>query len=223
MIRKVIDLTYDIHEGMTTFGAHWHPSVLIKQMGKITVEGRETRKVSFGTHTGTHIDSPLHFVKGGISIDKIPIDRLIGLVTILDFTKLNENGKVTKEMIENLPLEKNVLFRFGWGKNWGTENFYKGYPFITAEAAQFLIDKKVNLIAMDTPSPDDSRIKLEVGQLGTEEDSPIHKMFLRNNVLLVEYVANLDMIDELDGWTISVMPLRLKDADGSPARVYIFK
>ncbi len=222
-MKKIIDLTYTIHEGMTTFYSYWHPLVSIKQVGRIPFEGRETKKITFGTHTGTHIDAPLHFIQGGNSIDKIPIERLIGKVKILDFTYLKENGIVTKDMLKNTPIEKNILFKFGWNKYWGTKSFYINYPFISSEAAQYLIDVKVNMIAMDTPSPDDSRIKLKREILGTVIDSPIHKMFLRNNILLVEYIANLDFVEELDDWTIAVMPLPIKGADGSPARVCIFK
>jgi len=222
-MKKVIDLTYDIHEGMTTFNSRWHPLVSLKQLGRIPFEGRETKEISLGTHTGTHVDAPLHFIQGGSSIDEIPIERLIGKVTIIDFSHLKENGAVTKKMLENLQLENNILFKFGWGKYWGLKRFYKDYPFISKEAAQYLIDINTNIIAMDTPSPDDSRIKLDGDLLGTEADSPIHKMFLSSGIILVEYIANLDSISVLDGWNILIMPLRIKGADGSPARVCLFK
>lgn len=62
MLEKIVDLTHSIKEGMTTFDAHWHPFVSIKQIGRIGFEGRETREITFGTHTGTHVDAPLHFI-----------------------------------------------------------------------------------------------------------------------------------------------------------------
>ncbi len=51
----------------------------------------------------------------------------------------------------------------------------------------------------------------------------IHKIFLKNDIILVEYLANLDQINDLCDWSISVNPLKIKGADGSPARVFLFK
>lgn len=215
---KIIDLTYYIEEGMLTFDAHWHPKVSIKQLGRIGIEGRETKEVTFGTHTGTHMDAPLHFVEGGVSIAEIPLDKLIGEVTITDFSYLSENEPVNEEMLRQVDITRRMLFKFGWGKHWGTKKYYAGYPFFTVQAAEYLISKGVELVAMDTPSPDDSRIKL-----GTSEDSQIHKIFLKHGIILVEYVANLEKIDDYEGWSIIVMPLKIKDADGAPARVCIYK
>ena len=93
-----------------------------------------------------------------------------------------------------------------------------GNPFFTKEAAEFLVSSNVELIAYDSPSPDDSRTKL-----GSDEDSLIHKIFLTNDIILVEYLANLDQVKDLQGWNISVNPLKIKSADGSPARVFLFK
>ena len=121
-------------------------------------------------------------------------------------------------MLEEIQITKKMLFKFGWGKNWGSKTFYFGYPYFTEDAAKYLISQNVELIAYDAPSPDDSRTKL-----GSSEDSIIHKIFLENNIILVEYLANLDQIKELNGWSISANPLKIKGGDGSPARVFIFK
>ena len=76
---------------------------------------------------------------------------------------------------------------------------------------------------LDTPSPDDSRIKLIKENLGSDIDSPIHKLFLKNNIILLEYLANVDKIDAHSNWKIAALPLNIKGADGSPARVCVFK
>jgi len=222
-MNEIIDLTYDLEEGMITFNAPWHPPFSITQLGRHDFEGRETRKVTFGTHTGTHTDSPLHFIKRGKSIEKIPLDKLIGEVTIVDFSQLGDNEAVTKKMLSDITITKRMLFKFGWGKCWNTKKFYQDYPFFSKEAAEYLVSLNVELIAMDTPSPDDSRIKLSGDVLGSDKDSPIHKIFLSNEVILVEYVANLDKVNDYTGWNIIVLPLRIKGADGSPARICIYK
>jgi len=217
-MNKIIDLTYSIEEGMLTFDAPWHPQVSIEQLGRIEVEGRESRKIIFGTHAGTHVDAPLHFIKEGKGIDEIPLEKLIGPVTIIDFSNLPENQSITKEMLSSVNITKRMIFKFGWGKYWGDKIFYKNYPYFSVDGAEYLLSKNVELIGYDSPSPDDSRTKL-----GSEQDSKIHKILLGNDVILVEYLANLDQVLDYDGWNISVMPLKIKNADGSSARVILYK
>lgn len=215
---EIIDLTYNIEAGMPTFSAHWHPVVKINQLGRVGFEGRNTREICIGSHTGTHVDAPLHFVAGGKSIDEISLHKLIGEVSIVDFTYLKENEYITVEMLQKNIITPRMIFKFGWGKYWGDKKYYKDYPFFSVEATQYLIDKGIELIGMDTASPDDSRIIL-----GSNEDSQIHKLLLKNSVVIVEYLANLDKITNYDGWNLIALPLKLKGCDGSSARVCIYR
>jgi arylformamidase len=219
-----IDLTHTIEEGMLTFNAPWHPTVEITQLGRLDVEGRRTCKLVLGSHTGTHMDAPLHFIKGGKTIDVLPIEKMLGDVSIIDFSFLRENDCITYEILKNFKLKKKVLFNLGWAQYWGTRKFYKGYPYFSSEAALYLVEQDVELIGMDTPSPDNSNITLAGDVLGSDLDSPMHKIFLKNDIILLEYLANLNKVEKnFDGWKLVAMPLKLGGADGAPARVFIYK
>lgn len=222
MYKNFVDLTYEMQPGMITF-AYWHPPFSIKKIGRLNIEGRETKLISFGSHCGTHLDAPLHFIKNGRTIPEILLKELVGEVTIVDFTYLKENECVTERMLKKLKITKKMLFKFGWGKHWNKKKFYQGYPYFTKEAAKFLVNKKIEMVAMDSPTPDDSRIKLTKKTLGTAIDSPIHKIFLKAGIVIVEYVANLDKLYDYQGWNIAAIPLKIKNGDGCPARVFIFK
>ena len=216
-MNEIIDLTYLINEQMITYPTPWHPKVSIQRLGKIEEVGRNTRKIILGTHTGTHIDAPLHFVKDGKSIDKIPLEKIVGNVTIVDFSNLKENTPIEKEMLMELKITKRMIFRFGWQKFWNTEKFYKNYPFFTTDAANYLVSKGIELIGYDTPSPDDSNMNVN------EVDSPIHKILLGNNIILLEYLANLDKLTDLENWNLVVAPMKIEGSDGSPSRVFVFR
>jgi len=217
---EVIDLTRCIEEGMTTFHTYWHPDVSIERIGTIPEEGRETREVSFGTHTGTHVDAPLHFIEGGNSVDELPLDALMGSVQIVDFTHLGENEPVTTEMLRDVQLADRLLFRFGWEDRWGDpDTFYYDYPYFTVDAAEYLVEEGVKLLGFDTPSPDTSSGSLD----GGEEDSPVHKVLLEDDVVLLEYLKNLDKVGGSSDWNISVLPLKIRNADGAPARVVVWR
>jgi len=217
-MKQIIDLTHCIEEEMTLCPLSWHTRVSIKQIGHHEIEGRATQKLIMGSHTGTHTDAPRHFITNGACIEDIPLDQLIGEVSIFNFSYLQEYEAITEEMLSGKELKPKVLFNLGWFRKWKTKDFYTGYPYFSESAAQYLIRNKVRLIAMDTPSPDDSRIKI-----GGPDDSKIHKLFLSNKIVLVEYLANLDKIDEKYDWNIIVMPLKIKNGDGAPSRVCVYR
>lgn len=214
----IVDLTYDLEAGMPTFTAPWHPPVTVNQMGHISVEGRTTHSFTLGTHTGTHIDAPLHFIEHGKGIEAIALSKLMGPVSIIDCSHFKMNEAVTLDFIKQFPVTSRIIYRFGWGKHWKTPQFFKDWPFFTNEAAQYLVDNGLQLIGLDTPSPDDSRIAFK-----SEHDSQVHKIFLAREVVILEYVANLSSVTHLDGWTLLVMPLKLKGLDGAPSRVCVVR
>ena len=212
---KIIDLSLSIEEGMMTFPSHWHPVVEITILGRHGIEGRETRKLVLGTHIGTHADAPRHFIPNGKSIDEVPLDVLIGPATVADFTGCRtlqefDIADLKQKLGEKVP--PRLILRTGWSEYFGNMKFYNEYPYLSEDAAQWLVDKGVRLIAMDTPSPDNP-----AHSRGTPKDSPNHKVLLGAGVVLVEYVANLKALTKSEVELI-VMPLKLKGCDGSPAR-----
>ncbi|GAU80037.1 cyclase family protein [Fusibacter sp. 3D3] len=214
---KIVDLTFPIQNGMRKFDASWHIDTSVEPLGRIETVGRNTSKIIIGSHAGTHMDSPLHFIENGNSVDRLNLETLIGPVSIFDFSDLESNIKVTKQMLENLNLSDRVIFKFGWSDKWYNGDYYSNYPFFSAEAVEYMIQNKVKLVGLDTPSPDDSSIKLL-----SDQDSCIHKLLLRNEIVLIEYL-DLSKVDEYDGWNIIALPMKLKDCDGSPSRVVLMK
>jgi len=212
---KIIDLSLPIEEGMMTFPTPWHPVVEVTILGRHGIEGRETRKVVLGTHIGTHVDAPRHFIPNGRTIDEIPLDVLVGSATVVDFA-----GCLPFQPIDIADLDQKLggkiparlILRTGWSEYFGSMKFYNEYPFLSENAAQWLVEKGVRLIAMDTPSPDNP-----AHSRGTPKDSPNHKVLLGAGVVLVEYVTNLKSLSSSEVELI-VMPLKLKGCDGSPAR-----
>lgn len=213
---RKIDLTFPIHEGMTSFAAHWHPTVEITQMGRHEAENRETRKLVLGTHTGTHCDAPRHFIPGGETIDNIPVDVLIGPAVILDLSDASlrqriEAADLGGRLGERRP--ERLILRYDWSTRWGGTSYYTDHPFLSPDAAQLLVDRGVRVLGMDTPMPDDP-----AHGSGNDPDSPIHRILLGAGVVLVEYLANLNEVRTVD-IDLIVLPLKIRDGDGAPARV----
>ena len=204
-----------IEEGMQTFPTLWHPFVEITQLGRHGIEDRETRKIVLGTHTGTHIDAPRHFIKNGKTVDEISLETLIGTATILDFSYCGPEYEVgveeLKRAIGNKPIQRLIL-RFDWDKYLGTMDYYTKSPYLSNSAATWLVEQGCALLGMDSAMPDDPR-----NGKGSDNDSPIHKILLSNEVILLEYLVNLKSITE-PVFEIIVAPMKIKGADGSPVR-----
>jgi arylformamidase len=217
MNNKIIDLTMTIEEGMQTFPTHWHPFVEITQLGRHGLENRETRKIVMGTHTGTHIDAPRHFIPSGKTVDQLDNEQLIGPATVLDFTDFGPGMEITakhlaKKMGTN-PADR-VLLRFDWDRFLGTMDYYNHSPFLSEEASHWLVDNGCILLGMDTAMPDNP-----VNGKNGPKDSPNHKILLGNGVVLLEYLVNLKAIYQ-PTFKLIVAPLKIRDGDGAPSRVF---
>lgn len=220
MTQKIIDLSMTIEEGMQTFPTHWHPFVEITQLGRHGLENRETRKIVLGTHTGTHIDAPRHFVDKGDTVDNVKLDQLVGQALVVDFSELPHRTEVTKEMLEEKVNGRDVtrvIFRYDWCKLLGSMDYYSELPYLSEEACEWLVEKGCLLIAMDTPMPDNPQ-----NGKNSDNDSPNHKILLGNNVIIVEYLINLNQISKEEVFLV-VAPLKIGEGDGAPARCFVIE
>lgn len=206
-----------IEEGMQTFPTYWHPFVEITQLGRHGLENRETRKLVLGTHTGTHIDAPRHFIPGGDTVDQIPLEQLVGEASVLDVSSFGSGMEVGPEDLERIigkrPVTR-VLLQFNWDRHLGTESYYNDSPFLSETAAQWLVDHGCRLLGMDTAMPDNPK-----NGRGCSNDSPNHKILLGNNVILLEYMVNLAALNQPVVQLI-VAPLKILGGDGSPVRAF---
>lgn len=212
---SIIDLTMDIASGMKTCKTAWHSDVKVEVMGSIQEVGRNTRRIVVGSHSGTHMDAPLHFIEGGIGIDQLNLEVMCGDVNILDLSYCGPRTVVTPDMLDENLLSERILLKYGWYTMWETAEYYEGFPILSIEAAEKIVHAGVKFIAMDTPSPDSARAIQE------KDDSPVHKYFFEHNVIIVEYLTNTDAINRDKQYEIFALPLKVAGSDGAPCRVIL--
>jgi arylformamidase len=210
---KIIDLSFLIDNQAQTCGTPWHQNVKIEAMGTIETVGRNTHSILLGSHTGTHMDAPLHFIPNGNPIETLDLETLCGDIKVVDFTNIKAGGVVTLSMIEKIDIKTRMLFRFDWHRKWKTSEYYQNFPYFDQDAIDYLIQKGIKLIALDTPSPDSGI------NINSKDDSPNHKKLLSHQVIIIEYLNNTDKLDINANYQIFALPLKIKGADGSPARV----
>ncbi|MBQ8822352.1 MAG: cyclase family protein [Lachnospiraceae bacterium] len=212
---QIIDLTLTIDNECMTCNAPWHEKVQIARMGLLEEVGRNTSKFRLGSHTATHMDAPLHFFEGAPGIDETDLEKCIGPVTCVDMTHIKAGQVVQLKDVESVKVTERMLFAFGWYKNWKTENYYKAFPYFSQEAIEYLVDNGMLFMAMDTPSPDDG------SAIQKKDDSPMHKILLGKGIVIVEYLNQTELIDYGKNYEIIALPLKIKGADGAPARVVL--
>lgn len=213
---NIIDLSYLIENDMPTCGTPWHQKVNISFMGQLDTVGRNTHSIMVGSHTGTHMDAPYHFIQNGKRIHELKVEDMIGDVTIVDFRRYGERDIVTEDVIRDIKVTEKMLFVFGWNSNWKQDTFYKDFTCFSREAIRELIRKGMRFMAMDTPSPDAG------GAIQNQTDgSENHVELLKNNVIIVEYLTNTELIDMEKNYEIIALPLKISGSDGSPCRVVL--
>ena len=212
---KVIDLTLTVSEKIPTFPGSPKPHFV--EWETIPKDGYNLELLFLSTHTGTHIDAPFHFMKNGKKIHEIKPERLVNEAVLIKVGK-KANRSISKTDIRKFE-QKNgkiengstVIFYTGWQKNLNKEFYFTKNPGLSVSAAKYLASKKINMVGIDSPSID----------LGTDSKFSVHHVLAKNNILIVENLANLGMIKS-NNFHLITSPLKLKNATGSPIRAFGF-
>ena len=212
---RIVDLTLGIYEGMTTPLCDWHARTEISVLGRHGLEGRMSRKITLGSHTGTHVDAPLHIDPDGVGIDEVPLDTLVGRARLIDMSHKGALGAIGVSDLEReeIQIGERILIRTDWSDHWDTMEYYTARPFLEDAAIAWLAER-VSLLGLDLCAPGDPR----VGFLERGAPPPDHVPLFRAGVVVVEYLTNLRSIRR-EEFTLVALPLKILGSDGAPARV----
>jgi len=200
---KLYDVSAEIYEGMPVYKnkPEKQPKFQTVTNGHVT----ET-KIELDLHTGTHVDSPLHMINDGDTMETIQIEDLVGRVKLFDLTDVED--RIIKQDIEDLDIEKDdfILFKT---KNSFDEEFNFDFIFVAEDAAKYLADIGIKGIGVDA-----------LGIERAQEGHPTHRSLFHANVIVME---GLRLKDVQEGeYFMVAAPLRVKSTDASPARVLLF-
>ncbi|KAI3611900.1 cyclase family protein [Moniliophthora roreri] len=217
--KKLIDLSHKLDPSNISIYPG-DPIYTCTQTSTIPKDGYSVHTFSLGSHTGTHVDAPSHWFEHGKTIDQIGLDMLVGRAWVIDLREIVERGerKITWDHLSSFfapesesEMKKIVVIQTGWSRYWGKPDYLQHYPFLCRHAAQELVQCGVEVLAVDTLSPD-------------EIDGPggygVHEVFLGAGKVLVENL-NLSGLESIDGKvTVSFIPLSLAGSDGAPVRAF---
>jgi kynurenine formamidase len=199
---RYIDLTHKFDFHMPAYPGDPIPE--ITQITDIDKDGFTDHFAKMGMHIGTHMDAPMHMVKNTKTLSEIGVEQFFGKGCLIDVRGCTS---IEKSMFTDAKLDSDtiVFVMTGFYKKFRTPDYYEKYPEFTPEAANFLVEKKIKIIGMDTPSPDRPPFK-------------VHKILLGNNVLIIENLTNLETLIGVNNFEVIALPAKF-DWDGAPARV----
>ena len=199
---RVFDLTHPIGANLPVYFP-WHPATMFEETANYKDNLCVVHRLSIGTHSGTHIDAPSHVLEGGFTMDAYDPSLWFMDALVVDFTPREPSRGISAEEFQAMNIREGigVIVKTGWDVHFGSPDYYKTYPPITKGAAEFLVSKKIKLLAADTP------FKLDV-----------HYTMLREGIPLV---TNLNNMKDLSAGMVKLIaaPLLITNGDGAPARV----
>lgn len=214
-IKRIIDLTQPIFDNCP--GNPVFPKVSVKPITYYEKDGWFTECVSIATHISSHIDAPAHLLKGKKTIDQIPLERFQGQAIAIDLYRKNRDEAILVKDL--LPYETKiqngdfVLLCTGWGEKRAmpdTEEYLFHSPWLSGEAANWLVDKKINGVGID---------HFSIGGSNPDHVQAPHKILLEAEVLILEELYFPKVLLERERWYLIAFPLKLPGASGSLVRV----
>lgn len=204
---KVYDLSMAIENGMPTYPGD--PAVSLRRMLEHREAGYNIMALALGTHSGTHVDVPLHHLEEGPGADQFPLERFLGPAVFLHLDKVG-SGLIEVADLQDAGMEiragEIVVVGTGWENHRGGADYFQGFPYFASEVADFFIQKRVKAVGCDMPSVD-----------GPGGGAPVHHKLLAAGIPVVEALANLEPLRGRRAFFCAA-PLKIAGGDGSPVR-----
>jgi kynurenine formamidase len=212
----LIDLSVPIASAMPVYPGD--PEAEITQALRVESDGVAVSQLVLGSHTGTHLDAPSHVFEGGGTLDTVSLDLLVGKAAILrvvddpeswqtphkNVTALIHEHDLVCALPERLP--ERVCLATGWDVYFGQRSMVN-HPGISMSLAQELWARGARVLGVDMLSPDPTTHGSEL---------PVHKFWLGSGGVIVENLTGLTQLPS--ECELSLLPLRLRELDGSPIR-----
>jgi arylformamidase len=207
-VPKIIDATVPLSAAVPTFPGD--PRFQMEFSHRIDRgEPYNVARLTLGAHSGTHVDAPYHFLADGATVERLPLDVLVGRALVAE---VGSPSRIDVSDLARIALdgEQRLLLKTRMSGQLRRPEFQEDFVYLTPEGAAHLVERGVRLVGIDY---------LSVEQFGST-DFAAHHALLRAGVVIVE---GLDLTDAAAGhYQMACLPLRLVGADGSPARVVLW-
>lgn len=200
---KIYDISVSLSNEMPVYPGD--PPLKISREHSVPEAEFNVSTMVTGTHIGTHIDPPFHFVENGYTVDRIPLDHLYGKAEVVDLTHVER--MISAEDLKGIDADI-ILCKTRNSALWASSAFYKEYVSLDESAAYRVVAQHVKTIGIDY---------LSIGSF--EDGASVHRILLGGGVTVIE---GLDLRAVKPGkYILACLPIKIKDGDGAPARAIL--
>ena len=207
----ILDVSIPIHDAMTVYRGN--PPVQVRPAMTLARDGVSLSELCLGSHTGTHVDAPRHFIRGGAGIDALDLGRFIGPVWVADLRAVRGGiGAGTLGAAAIPRRTARVLLRTKNSRLWHPARpFTTEFVYLAADGADWLLERGVRLVGIDYLSIEGFHVT----------GAPTHKRLLGAGVPILE---GLDLFRATPGrWQMAALPLRIEHGDAGLTRAVLWK
>lgn len=212
--RRLIDLSHPIVEGMVTYAGLPAPAIrpFLTREGSV---GKYAPGVTFAIdvielcgNTGTYIDSPFHRHADGHDLAGLQLERLVDVPAVrVDVTGSGEPGVTARQLASYDLRGRAVIVHTGFARHWGTDAYFSGNPFLTADAVDHLVLEGAALVGIDS---------VNIDAMG-DPARPAHSNLLGAGIPIVEHLTGLEQLP-VDGFTFTALPAPIQGTGTFPIR-----
>lgn len=201
-MKKYIDLSRSIVNDMPVYP--YDDKVRLFQDKFPDKDKYVNHRLEIGMHSGTHIDTPMHMTESSAFIGDMPLERFAGRGVLLDAR--NERIIKYKDFYSDMVGKDDIVLVYtGHGDLYGTGEYFTDQPVIDEGLADFFVEKKIKMLGVDMPSPDNYPFI-------------VHKKLFSANILIIENLTNLSELIGVKAFEVIAFPLKVR-AEASMARV----
>jgi len=212
----LIDLSHAVEDGMITYPGLPAPIVsdfVSRESSRDHyAPGTEFQigSIQLCANTGTYLDSPFHRYADGIDLAELPLERLADLESVVVNVAGSQDRAIDRQQLLPYDVEgRAVLVHTGWDRHWGTDAYFHGHQFLTADAARHLAETGAALVGIDSFNIDDT----------STGERPVHTTLLAAEIPICEHLANLDRLPA-EGFRFSAVPVKVRGMGTFPVRAY---
>ena len=208
---KLVDITIPIHTAMTVYRGN--PLVRIRPAMTLRKDHVNVSELCLGSHTGTHVDAPSHFIKGGKGIDRVDLQRFIGPAWVADLRRVRGGIGAADLDRARIPRgSRRILLRTSNSRLWHpARRFQTDFVYLAADGADWMVERGVVLVGIDY---------LSIEGYGVD-GAPTHHRLLGAGIPILE---GLDLFNVRPGrWQMAAPPLRIVDGDAGLTRAVLWR
>jgi arylformamidase len=207
MSYKVYDVSMAIHAEMTVYKNKPEKKPSIRVVQDFDKASARESRVDLDMHTGTHVDSPLHMVPNGGTMETLPLEKLVGPCRVLDMTHVE--GGISRADLEAQNVQKDEFLVFKT-KNSSVEEFDLEFAYLAEEGAKYLAEIGIRGVAIDA-------LGIERSQTG----HPTHKTLFGAGIVIIEGLRLAEV--PAGNYFLVGAPIKLLETEAAPARVLLFE